>query len=73
MSFHSGTTKAPSLLIRNYKSFGFVSNPNFFDFCSRTFNVIESDSLQVSDYLHHPKNLPLNSIPPIPAMTSKKT
>ncbi|KAK2633946.1 hypothetical protein Ddye_028738 [Dipteronia dyeriana] len=73
MSFHNGMTKAPSLLIRNYKSFGFISNPNFFGFCSHTSNVVESDSLHVSNCLCRPKNPPLNSIPPISTATSKKT
>ncbi|TXG74324.1 hypothetical protein EZV62_002903 [Acer yangbiense] len=34
-------------VIGNYKSFGFISNPNFLGVCSRTSNVVESDSLQL--------------------------
>lgn len=34
-------------VIRNYKSFGVVSNPNLLGVRSRTSHVVESDSLQV--------------------------
>ncbi|TXG74335.1 hypothetical protein EZV62_002914 [Acer yangbiense] len=34
-------------VIRNYKFFGFISNPNFLGVCSRTSNVVESDSPQL--------------------------
>ncbi|GLU07393.1 hypothetical protein SLE2022_243530 [Rubroshorea leprosula] len=36
-------------VIKNYKSFGVVSNPNFLGVRSRTSHIIESDSLQVHD------------------------
>lgn len=34
-------------VIKNYKSFGFVSNPNLLSVRSRTSHMIESDDLQV--------------------------
>ncbi|KAK3194076.1 hypothetical protein Dsin_025386 [Dipteronia sinensis] len=48
-------------VIRNYKSFGFVSNPNFLGVRSRTSHVVESDSLQ----LPPPSEEPASEFDPI--------
>ena len=43
-----GTTwDETGIVIRNYKQFGVVSNPNLLGVRSRTSHIIESDSLQV--------------------------
>ncbi|KAI5316134.1 PREDICTED: nucleolar [Prunus dulcis] len=43
----SASWDAEGTVIENYKSFGFVSNPNLLGVRSRTSHMIESDSLQV--------------------------
>ncbi|KAJ4727671.1 Nucleolar 16 [Melia azedarach] len=48
-------------VIKNYKSFGFVSNPNLLGVRSRTSHIVESDSLQVP----HPSDEPVDEFDPI--------
>lgn len=48
-------------VIKNYKSFGFVSNPNLLGVRSRTSHIVESDSLQVPQ----PSDEPVDEFDPI--------